>query len=276
LQHANEELQSTNEELTTVNEELQIKSSEVTMVNADLESVLHNFSLAPLLVLDTRLRITRFSSSAEELFKVRPSDIGQSIGSLAFFDQLPDLREPLLAVIASAETKTMVVTIKNHTYRLTISVHLNDQHVTSGIVLLFTEYCPTDTTQNLNSDLINLESVALMQCPAPIIVADVTGEILLFNAAAEQTFGYAAGEVKQKNVSMLMPQSLKDQHDYFIDRYLNSGEKNLMTKPRPLIAQHKYGHRIPCIIKLQEIWLGEQRYFMTLFQLTAEDSLHDA
>jgi two-component system CheB/CheR fusion protein len=275
LETANEELQSTNEELTTVNEELQIKSSEVSMVSADLESVLHNFSLAPLLVLDTRLRITRFSSTAEELFKVRTSDIGQSIGSLSFFDQLPDLRDPLLAVITSAETKTMIVTIKNHSYRLTISAHLNEQNITSGIVLLFTEHC-LQAEENHNTDRITLERIALMQYPAPIVIADISGNIVLYNALAEKIFGYTDTEIQQKNVSILMPHSIKDQHDYFIDRYLSTGEQHTIAKPRPIIAQHKLGHRIPLTITLQDIWLGDQRYFMAFFETAAGDNLHES
>ena len=81
LETSKEELQSTNEELTTVNDELQNRMAELGQTNDDLHNVLAGVDNAVVIVgMDLRLR--RFTSAAEKLFKLVPADVGRPVGFL--------------------------------------------------------------------------------------------------------------------------------------------------------------------------------------------------
>jgi two-component system CheB/CheR fusion protein len=78
LQTSKEELQSSNEELQTLNEELKNRNQSLNLTNDDLLNVLKNVELSVLIV-NNDLQIRRFTPFAQELFKIKPSDVGRSI-----------------------------------------------------------------------------------------------------------------------------------------------------------------------------------------------------
>ncbi|MGH9500721.1 MAG: chemotaxis protein CheB [Terriglobales bacterium] len=81
LETAKEELQSSNEELTTLNEELQNRNSELTAVNNDLLNVLGNVTI-PVVILGQDLRIRRFTTPAQKLLNLLPSDVGRRLSDI--------------------------------------------------------------------------------------------------------------------------------------------------------------------------------------------------
>jgi two-component system, chemotaxis family, CheB/CheR fusion protein len=78
LQTSKEELQSSNEELQTLNEELKNRNQALNLTNDDLLNVLKNVEFSVLIV-NNDLQIRRFTPFAQELFKIKPSDLGRSI-----------------------------------------------------------------------------------------------------------------------------------------------------------------------------------------------------
>jgi two-component system CheB/CheR fusion protein len=92
LETAKEELQSTNEELTTVNEELQNRNAELSQVNNDLQNLLVGSGLA-IVILGPGGRLRRFTSPAEKLMNLIPSDIGRRIGDIKPNLEIPDFEE---------------------------------------------------------------------------------------------------------------------------------------------------------------------------------------
>jgi two-component system CheB/CheR fusion protein len=95
LETAKEELQSTNEELTTLNEELQSRNSELTAVNNDLLNVLGNVTI-PVVIVGEDLRVRRFTTPAQKLLNLLPSDVGRRLSDIR-----PNLEVENLAQIAS-------------------------------------------------------------------------------------------------------------------------------------------------------------------------------
>jgi two-component system CheB/CheR fusion protein len=81
LETAKEELQSSNEELTTLNEELQSRNSELTAVNNDLLNVLGNVTL-PVVIVGQDLHIRRFTTPAQKLLNLLPSDVGRRLSDI--------------------------------------------------------------------------------------------------------------------------------------------------------------------------------------------------
>jgi len=61
-----------------------------------------------------------------------------------------------------------------------------------------------------------------------IVTIAVTGKIELFNLGAERMFGYSGKEVIGKNVSMLMPEPYRSEHDNYLGRYLRTGEARVI------------------------------------------------
>jgi two-component system CheB/CheR fusion protein len=81
LETAKEELQSSNEELMTLNEELQSRNSELTAVNNDLLNVLGNVTI-PVVIVGQDLRIRRFTTPAQKLLNLLPSDVGRQLSDI--------------------------------------------------------------------------------------------------------------------------------------------------------------------------------------------------
>jgi two-component system CheB/CheR fusion protein len=138
LETANEELQSTNEELSTVNQELQIKTTELASVNSDLENVLVSLPL-PTLVVDNRLRVTRYSSAARGLFDIKHSDLGQIITSISTQLIMSDLRNHIYHVIEAGTQVRLKVKSNQQVIQLTITPYYSEHRRVVGAVLIFEE-----------------------------------------------------------------------------------------------------------------------------------------
>ncbi|GAB1262111.1 response regulator [Aurantivibrio plasticivorans] len=86
-----------------------------------------------------------------------------------------------------------------------------------------------------------------------IISIDVKGTMLSFNRSAQHLFGYTEKEVVGKNVNMLMPKAFADEHDQYIQNYLNTGESQIMGKGRELIASRRDGSEFPIHLAISKI-----------------------
>ncbi|RMG91872.1 MAG: sensor domain-containing diguanylate cyclase [Zetaproteobacteria bacterium] len=96
-----------------------------------------------------------------------------------------------------------------------------------------------------------------------IIVIRSSGEIVLFNAAAEGLFGYAAEEVLGRNVCMLMPEAERKQHAEYIHRYLRTGKSHIIGREaREVTALRKNGESFPLELSVNRLDLDDGLYFV--------------
>jgi two-component system, LuxR family, sensor kinase FixL len=91
-----------------------------------------------------------------------------------------------------------------------------------------------------------------------IIAIDPDGRVTLFNAIAEQVFGYPADEVLGQNVSLLMPPPYRDEHDEYLRRYRRTGEARAIGRIRTVQGRRKNGDVFPIELSVSEAHLGEQ------------------
>ena len=94
-----------------------------------------------------------------------------------------------------------------------------------------------------------------------IIVIDSRGRIEAFNAAAEKMFGYSERELLGKNVSALMPEPHRSQHDGYIDHHLKTGEKRIIGIGRAVNGQRRDGHIFPVHLSVGEFEIDGQIHF---------------
>ena len=79
-----------------------------------------------------------------------------------------------------------------------------------------------------------------------IIMIDAQGRMQSFNAAAEHMLGWSEAEVLGKNVSMLMPEPNRSQHDGYLANYLQGrGAHMVGVEGRELEAVRRDGTLVP-------------------------------
>ena len=95
-----------------------------------------------------------------------------------------------------------------------------------------------------------------------VVVINDNGIIQSFNPVAESMFGYQAEEVTGKNISLLMPEPHRSEHDNYIRQYLRTGKSELLGMLRELTALRKDGSLFPIEFAANPINLGTQRFFV--------------
>lgn len=99
-----------------------------------------------------------------------------------------------------------------------------------------------------------------------IIVIDHAGRIETFNSAAEVIFGFSAQDVLGKNVSLLMPEPDRSQHDDYIRSYLESGNAKIIGFGRDVQGKRRSGSIFPIGLSVGEIPTGGQPKFVGIIQ----------
>jgi len=78
-----------------------------------------------------------------------------------------------------------------------------------------------------------------------IMTIDAVGHIHDFNPAAEAIFGYTADEVMGENVTMLMPESFREQHLSGLAHFVATGEGRVMNNTLFVTGLRKGGETFP-------------------------------
>jgi PAS domain S-box-containing protein len=109
-----------------------------------------------------------------------------------------------------------------------------------------------------------------------IIVIDSRGRIEVFNQAAERMFGYPESDVIGRNVSMLMPEPDRSQHDGYIARHLRTGERKIIGIGRSVTAMRRDGSRFPVHLSVGEMEVdGEKHFTGIVHDLSRRTELED-
>lgn len=95
-----------------------------------------------------------------------------------------------------------------------------------------------------------------------LITIDSTGKVETFNKAAEALFGYERAEVVGKNVSMLMPEPHRGEHDGYIQSFLDTNVPKVIGIGREVTALGKDGREIPVELSIAQIEAGKKPIFV--------------
>src|SRR5512134_484240 len=104
-----------------------------------------------------------------------------------------------------------------------------------------------------------------------IISIDSSGHIETLNPAAERLFGYTAAEIFGQNVSRLMPEPFRSQHDTYLAKYLATGDRKIIGIGREVVGLRKDGTTFPMHLSVGEFSIGGERFFTgTIIDLSAQ------
>ncbi len=114
-----------------------------------------------------------------------------------------------------------------------------------------------------------------------IIIIDSHARVQLVNPACESLFGYPAEEVIGENVKMLMPSPYRDEHDAYVQRYRDTGDKRIIGIGRDVIGRRKDGREFPIHLSVGEFDQGDEPYFVGIIhditeRIASEEALRHA
>lgn len=95
-----------------------------------------------------------------------------------------------------------------------------------------------------------------------IIVIDEKANVLFYNEACRKLFQYVSEEVLSHNVSMLMPEPYRTEHDSYVSRYRKTGDARIIGIGREVTGRRKDGTIFPMYLSVGEGDVGGKRVFI--------------
>ena len=212
--------------------------------------------------------VTDWNRAAETLFGYSATEmIGGKLSVLLPEDRAQEAQE-ILDRIKRGEHIDQLETRRRRKDGLVIDISLTAVPLRdTGSELIGLATVARDTTpakraqMELQAREAHLRSI-LDTVPDAMIVIDSSAVIHSFSVAAERLFGYAEREVTGRNVSMLMPDPYRAQHDGYLERYLQTGEKRIIGRGRVVVGLRRDGSTFPMELTVGEIQTGETRSFV--------------
>ena len=93
-------------------------------------------------------------------------------------------------------------------------------------------------------EVSSLSGLLIEQAPDALILADLKGNIQLWNAAAERIFGYAAGEVMGSSLDVIIPERFRAAHWRGFDRAIAQRSTKYAGQALVTRAAHKEGRTL--------------------------------
>ncbi|NKF23488.1 PAS domain-containing sensor histidine kinase [Solimonas marina] len=109
-----------------------------------------------------------------------------------------------------------------------------------------------------------------------IVLIDADGRIAAFSRSAEALFGYRAAQVLGENVSMLMPEPYRGEHDHYIGNYKDTGRRRIIGIGREVVARRRDGSTFPIDLSVGEYADGEVRGFVGILRDISERKRQEA
>jgi PAS domain S-box-containing protein len=94
-----------------------------------------------------------------------------------------------------------------------------------------------------------------------IITIDHEGIVRDLNPAAARVFDYGPEEVIGRNVTMLMPEPYRCEHDGYVRNYLRTGQAKMIGQGREVTGQRKDGSIFPMELVVSEMRVSRRRMF---------------
>lgn len=99
-----------------------------------------------------------------------------------------------------------------------------------------------------------------------IVTIDQQGVILSVNTAVEAIFGHTPQELIGRNVSVLMPEPYRSQHNHYLAQFSHPGNKGILGNQRRLVGLRKNGEVFPIELTVREMEIQGERQFLGMIR----------
>ncbi|MFN8469126.1 MAG: PAS domain-containing protein [Caldilineaceae bacterium] len=203
LETSKEELQSINEELQSVNQELKVRVEEIATANSDLQNLFAATEIATLF-LDRELCVKRYTPRAAELFNLMPSDQGRPIWHLRSKLDYPTLEADIRRVLAHLiPIEQQAQAEDGRWFLVSVRPYRTLEDKIDGVVITCVDISSNKAgeealraaNQQLHRSQERLRLTVASLTDYAFITLDEAGQIVDWQAGAEQMFGYTRAEV---------------------------------------------------------------------------------
>jgi two-component system, chemotaxis family, CheB/CheR fusion protein len=197
LQTAKEEIQATNEELSTINDELYRRNTETTQVSNDFQNLLGSINI-PILMLESDLRIRRFTATAAHLFNLIPTDVGRPLSDIKHNLNISNLEQQILAVIDTLHLTTQEVQDREgHWYDLRIRPYRTlDNRIDGAVVVLVEIDALKRSTEQLREARSYAEAI-IQTVRESLVVLNAELQVVMANQRFYETFQVSPHETEK-------------------------------------------------------------------------------
>jgi two-component system CheB/CheR fusion protein len=137
LTTSREEMQSMNEELQMVNAEQQSKMDELSRLNNDMKNLLNSTEIVTIF-LDNELRVRRYTTGADRLFKLIPGDVGRPLSDIVNELIYPGMTKEAQEVLRTlAFSEKQITATDGRWFSVRIMPYRTMDDVISGLVITF-------------------------------------------------------------------------------------------------------------------------------------------
>ncbi len=138
---------------------------------------------------------------------------------------------------------------------------INPEGRSDAIMISFKDVTPLRAAENKLEQASSILKSILTTVPDAMVVIDENGIVTSFSATAEKMFGYDQDEIIGQNVKILMPVPHRTEHDGYLKRYIDTGEKRIIGIGRTVDGCRKDGTTFPLQLEVGEAKIGDERYF---------------
>lgn len=240
----------------------------------ELSSTISSLSHLAVIVIEKNASILEFNAAACELFGyTRQECIGQNVRML-----MPPEIAAKHDMFIETYFRTKVKRIIDSTRRTTgkrkggalfpIEVGVKEV-VIQGVGERYVGYIRDISSELAIAEAKKMGDAILSMAPLPMLMTDEMGIIIHFTDMAASVFGYTKEQVVGKNVTMLMPHSISERHDEFMEVYNRTGVKKMVDSTSPIQVKRADGRELPAEITLRELVATDgTKYFIAAVQLT--------
>lgn len=181
--------------------------------------------------------------------------------------------------VPSENSATVSFTIAPPVYRRWWFLALIGLMIASSIFAL-DRYRVKKTKQVETALEISRESAARFRTLAQtasdaIITVNKNSRIVFVNDAVENIFGYSEAELIGADLTLLMPDALRERHEAGMNRFIETNEKHISWAAIELLGKHKTGREIPLELSFGEFISDGERYFTGIARDVSERKLAD-